>query len=654
MCGLAGLWRMFADWQGDRLRSVTEDMADAIRHRGPDGGGVWVDAQAGISLGHRRLAIVDLSPTGAQPMASHDGRYQLVFNGEIYNFPELRAELAGTGTVFRSSGDTEVMLEAFSRWGVLAACKRMAGMFAFALWDRSERSLTLGRDRLGKKPLYVAQLGTTWAFASEIKSLRRIPGFSPEVSPSAIAEFLRYGYVGEGACILQGVCKVQPGQLLRIASSGDVWRETFWSLAPKASASRHFQFEDQVEAKETLLQLLGDATRARMVADVPLGAFLSGGIDSGLTVALMQRAGLGTTRTFSIGFEEATHDEAPVARQVAAHLGTQHTELYVTQKQALDMVPRLADIFDEPFADSSQIPTALLAQLARQYVTVALTGDGGDEAFGGYLRYRNEEALTGWLYGLPSGVRHGMSAALAALPGAAWDGVARVLPARRRPRFLGSKVAKLSRALRLDSAQARARQYLCYWDPQSIMSAAAWAQVSSTDDIVIPAGLHSSEAMQYWETLHYLPGDLLTKMDRATMAASLEARSPLLDHRVVEFAWQLAPELKAGRKALKYLLRQALFDFVPREIVDLPKQGFSVPIGAWMTSQLRPFAEDMLDFSYKHLDHLLDRDAVKSLWAEHLRGASGHTEKLWCVIMLSQWWQRWQGVETGGAGAKAL
>lgn len=641
MCGLVGVWRARPGWSEGLLKDTVDAMADAIRHRGPDGSGVWCDPEQEIGLGHRRLAIVDLSPLGAQPMVSHSGRYVLVFNGEIYNFPEIRAELAKANVQVRSTGDTEVMLEAFVLWGVPATCRRMAGMFAFALWDRQQRVLTLGRDRLGKKPLYVLANAEGVAFASELKALRRLPGFSAELDPHALVDFFRFGYVNEHHCVLQGVSKVLPGEIVSIRGAGLIEREVYWQLQAVAQAQRRYGLGDETSAKHELISRLQVATRSRMLADVPLGAFLSGGIDSGLVVAMMQQAGMGTTRTFSIGFEEASHDEAPVARAVAKHLGTDHTELYVTQDQALALVPQMADVFDEPFADASQIPTTLLAHLARRHVTVALTGDGGDEAFGGYLRYRNEQGLAGKLYQLPPALRHLCASALRTVPANAWDAAAQLVPKRRRPRFLASKVSKLSRALDLDSRDDRAREYLSIWRPAQLLQPNLLTDGVSRGDIDIPPGLASSEAMQYWETMHYLPGDLLTKMDRATMHASLEARSPLLDHRVVEFAWMLDPQLKAGSRSLKYLLRQALFDFVPRELVDLPKQGFSVPVGAWMRAQLRPFVEDLLDHSRVHLSHVLKSDEVDRVWHAHLRGTAGQTEKIWTVAMFSLWARRW-------------
>lgn len=641
MCGLVGLWRQGGQDDDASLRSLVSGMADAIAHRGPDDQGIWSDAEAQLSLGHRRLAIVDLSSAGHQPMHSHDGRFVIVFNGEIYNFKALRQELGALGVNFRSSSDTEVMLAGFSVWGVRKTVERLAGMFAFALWDQVQRCLHLCRDRLGKKPLYVMRDGAGLAFASELKAFWRLPGFKPDLSPEAVEGFFRFGYVAENLCIFENCFKVQPGELVTVGAGFSLQRERYWSLADVAVAGQRARITDMQEAKQGLLDVLRGATRERMVADVPLGAFLSGGIDSGLVVALMQEAGQGRTRTFSIGFEESSHDEAPVAKAVAAHLGTDHTELYVSQRQAMELVPRLADVFDEPFADASQIPTALLAALTRRHVTVAMTGDGGDEAFGGYVRYRNELGALGHLYGMPRALREGMAASLLTVPSGAWDGAAKLFPARRRPRFLASKVHKLSRALACSNPDERGRLFLTLWERGQPLNSPPGGRseewFAAPHDLALPA----SERMQFWEAQHYLPGDLLVKMDRATMASSLEARSPLLDHRVVEFAWRLMPELKAGPAALKHVLRETLFDYVPRQLVDLPKQGFSVPIGHWMLDELRPFAEEALAYGRENLSAWLDWTCIDSAWKAHVGGTLGYVERLWAVLMFAHWHRRW-------------
>ncbi|WP_428505812.1 asparagine synthase (glutamine-hydrolyzing) [Roseateles sp.] len=639
MCGLVGL--VGIGGEAAELQAQAQAMADALRHRGPDDQGLWVDENGPVALGHRRLAIVDLSPLGHQPMQSADGRFVLVFNGEIYNFQALRAELVALGYPFRSRSDTEVMLAGFMHWGREATLQRLAGMFALALWDRQERSLLLARDRLGKKPLYVARRGAGLAFASELKALWTLPGFAPQVSAEAVEGFFRYGYVADNLCVFEGCFKLQPGEWLLWRANAAEQRGRFWNLAETVRQGQGARIGSLEEAKRGLEEVLALATSERMVADVPLGAFLSGGIDSGLVVSQMQRAGLGQTRSFSIAFEEASHNEAPVAAAVARHLGCAHTELLVSQGDALALVPQLAEIFDEPFADASMIPTTLLSRLARQHVTVALTGDGGDEAFGGYLRYRGEDGAVGALLGLPMPLRQLLAAALDAPSAARWEQLARWLPAHKRPRFLGQKVHKLTRALRCSDVDARARLFLTLWTEGQPLrhppGGQSELQLSSPSEL----GLLGSERMQYWETGHYLSGDLLVKMDRATMSASLEARSPLLDHRVVAFAWRLQAELKAGPHMLKRVLRELLFERVPRELIDLPKQGFSVPLGPWLLQELRPWAESQWDYVRTELGEWLDADRVSACWQAHQRGAPGQVDRLWAVLMFAAWHQRW-------------
>lgn len=642
MCGIVGFLTTARIWSEQRAPAVIGAMAGSIAHRGPDDKGVWLDAAGHVGLGQRRLAIVDLSPGGHQPMVSANDRFVLVFNGEIYNHGDLRDELTALGCRFRSSSDTEVLLEAIAHWGVVPACERLRGMYAFAVWNRETRRLWLARDRLGKKPLYVHHDGSGGvAFASELKAFWHFPGFSPTLNPQALAEYFRYGYVADHLAIFSGVDKVMPGTVLEIALAQPARVHRYWSLAEVAERGAANRLVDVPEAEERLLELLRDATRRRMLADVPLGAFLSGGVDSGLVVSLMQEANSAKVKTFSIGFRDSGFDEAPVARAVARHLGTDHTEFYVTDADAQNLVPRLPDIFDEPFADPSQIPTHLLAKLARHQVAVALTGDGGDESFGGYSRYRNRHGLVGTLCAMPRPVRLALAAGLGAVPAGVWDALVSAIPSRRRPRFIVSKVTKVAQAMQLESAAERGKAYLSFWAPDHVLVDPP--ELPLADPFAPQGGLHDgcSEAMQFWETLHYLPGDLLAKMDRATMAASLEARSPLLDHLVVELAWRLPPEMKASRVATKRILRNLLFRYVPRELVDLPKQGFSAPIGRWLATGLREWAESQLSYGGVHLRHLLKWDVIALAWRQHLSGRAGFADKLWIVIMFCAWHQRW-------------
>lgn len=616
-------------------------MTAAIAHRGPDAAGHWIATEDGVALGHRRLAIVDLTPSGAQPMHSHDGELVITFNGEIYNFPEIRDELARNGVTIKSTGDTEVLIEAISLWGVAPTCRRLSGMFAFAVWNMATKTLTLARDRFGKKPLYFSTDEASTSFSSELKSLATSDKFDRTLSEEAIADFFQFGYVSEHHCIFKKARKVKPAEIVTISPDGSLTSETYWSLQANISPTRRFNIIDLPEAKSELIRILSKATKQRMAADVPLGAFLSGGIDSGLVVSLMQQQAVRPTRTFSIGFETASHDEAPVAKAVARHLNTDHTELYISERAAQDVVPEMADIFDEPFADSSQIPTTLLAKLARQHVTVALTGDGGDEAFGGYHRYRSSTGMAGLLFQLPAPMRSGLSHGLSSIPSTAWERLASVIPSNKRPRFLASKVSKLARSLRIDDAAERGKQFLTIWNPSDILQESFLSNLRSRHSEVSHQFAAASEAMQFWESTHYLPGDLLVKMDRASMHSSLEARSPLLDHNVVEFAWQLDPELKAGKRALKYILRQALFDFVPPSLVDLPKQGFSVPIGLWLRTSLRPFTEEMLAYCARDLGHIVRNEPIQAAWQALLRGEATQADKVWSVLMFALWYRRW-------------
>jgi asparagine synthase (glutamine-hydrolysing) len=619
-------------------------MVGSLAHRGPDDRGIWLEPSAKIGLGQTRLAIVDLSPGGHQPMVSADGRFVLAFNGEIYNHGELSLELKRAGCSFRSASDTEVLLEAIARWGPVETCERLIGMFAFAVWDRSSRRLWLGRDRLGKKPLYLCKddKGAV-AFGSELKPFWHIPGFRPRIDKLALREFFRYSYVPDHVSIFKGVDKVMPGTVVEIAGQNTVFVHAYWQLKDVVDRQSRRRILDIDDAEESLLSLLRDATRRRMLSDVPLGAFLSGGVDSSLVVSLMQEACMARVKTFSIGFHESAFDEAPVARATARHLGTEHTEFYVSQEDAQNAVPTLPEIFDEPFADASQIPTYLLARLARTKVTVALTGDGGDEAFGGYLRYRNPTGLIAALYQAPRPLRHAVAGAIARVPGSLWDGLALAIPASRRPRFVASKAAKLARTMFQDDVSERGKTFLSFWKPDEVLLNGAGPHAS--DPYVIPECLADSpsEIMQFWETQHYLSGDLLAKVDRATMAASLEARSPLLDHRIVELAWQLPPDMKASATVTKRILRRLLARYVPDDIVNLPKQGFSVPIGRWLRDGLRDWAESVLSYGRTSTADLLDWGTIDAVWSEHLSGRNGHAEKLWIVLMFCAWHEQWFG-----------
>ena len=642
MCGLTGFWDRRSASGGEELDAAVRRMGETLRHRGPDDGGSWVEAASGVALGFRRLAIIDLSPAGHQPMVSADGRYVIAFNGEIYNYRELRAELALPAGRWRGSSDTEAMLEGFSRWGIAATLERLVGMFAIALWDRRERRLHLMRDRLGIKPLYWARFGPLVLFASELKALRAHPGWRPELDRDAMGAYLRFAYVPAPHTIYRGVRKLEPGCLLTIGGEGDERSAPFWSLGAVVAQGRAARRDlADGEAIEALDRLLREAVGRRMVADVPLGAFLSGGIDSSAVVALMQAQSARPVRSFTIGFHEAAYNEADQAKAVARHLGTDHTELYVEAGQARDVIPRLPDHYDEPFADSSQIPTVLVAELTRRHVTVALSGDGGDEIFAGYNRYVWAAALWRRLGWLPAPLRGAAGGLLRALPPAAWDSLFALIPSGARPRLAGDKLHKLAAILRADGADGLYRGLVSQWDdPAQLLAEGREPRGLLSDPAVAHAVPDFVERMRYVDTLTYLPDDVLTKVDRATMAVGLEARVPLIDHRVVAFAWGLPARMLIRGGVSKWLLRQVLYRYVPPALVERPKMGFGVPIDFWLRGSLRDWAEDLLAEPALRETGLAP-GPIRARWREHLAGGRNWQHPLWVILMLQAWRRRW-------------
>jgi asparagine synthase (glutamine-hydrolysing) len=631
VCGIAGFLDEERAGDPDWLARVATAMADSLAHRGPDRGAAWVDADAGLAFGHRRLAIVDLSPAGDQPMVSACGRYVIAYNGEMFNAAELRAgiEAARGPHRWRGHSDTEAMLEAVATWGVAATAQRLIGMFAFAVWDRQARTLWLVRDRLGIKPLYVTTGGGAFCFGSELKALRAAPGFAAALDADAAADFFRLGYVPAPGCILAGVRKLAPGEVLELPWRGAPRSSRFWTLAETIAAARAAP-QDAGEALEQLDALLRDSVRRRLVADVKLGVFLSGGIDSSTVAALMQATAGRAVRSFSLGFAEQGFDEAPHARAVARHLGTEHTELYVTEADALAVIPELPFWFDEPFADASAVPTLLLARLARRHVTVALSGDGGDELFAGYPRYAQARRGLALFAAVPRPARR-----LAARVSRAVAGGARV-PARGAGRALGDRAADL---LELADAGALYERHLSRWPVPPTRAgggggalARAWHAVPVED---------AGERMQAVDTLTYLPDDILTKLDRATMATALEARVPLLDHRVVAFAWSLPAGLKRRDGKGKWLLRQLLARHVPPALTERPKQGFELPVGAWLKGALRDWAEDLLAPVLAGRDPLLQAAPVAAAWQRHQQGVRDCGSELWAVLSFLAWQRRW-------------
>lgn len=637
MCGIAGLFDFNHHLSGADMRQQVAAMAETLLHRGPDQGGLWEDEAAGIALGHRRLSIQDLSPAGAQPMGSSDGRFVIVYNGEGYNAAELRADLAAGGTAFRGHSDTEVLVEGFAAWGVEETIKRFNGMFAFAAWDRRERQLILGRDRLGIKPLYWSIRDGRAAFASELKALRADTGWNPDLNHDAVAAFLRHNYIPAPHTIYRDVFKLEPGHLLTVAADGTCHDQAYWS-ARRAALTDTINI-GEAEAINRLETLLADAVQRQMVSDVPLGAFLSGGIDSSVVVALM-RAGGAKVRTFSIGFAESEYDESHHAAEVARHLGTDHTELRFSERHLLDLVPRMAQVYDEPFSDSSQLPTLLLSQLARQHLTVALTGDGGDEVFAGYNRYfwgRKLRRLTA----VPMALRSLAARALTAVPTWAWDRAFDLLPPHRRPPQPGDKLHKLATVLTLND-MGLYRRLVSHWEqPNQIVRSGSEPDGPLWDESWQRDFPNPVARMQALDTVTYLPDDILVKVDRASMAASLETRVPLLDHRVLEFAWTLPRPLLVRNGGGKWLLRQVLHRHVPPPLVDRPKMGFGIPIGQWLKGPLRPWAEDLLDPSRMEEAGVLYPAPIQRCWREHLSGQRNWQYPLWDVLMLEAWRRHW-------------
>lgn len=637
MCGITGFIDLKRRSEAAVLRAAALGMADTLRHRGPDMGGAWVDEAAGIALGFRRLAILDLSPAGHQPMTSADGRFVIVYNGECYNFAELRAELGAAGHSFRGRSDTEVVLEGCAKWGVEPTVRRMVGMFAFALWDRMERRLWLVRDRLGIKPLYYGIVGDLFLFGSELKALRAKEGWTPEVDRDALTAFLRFNYVPAPQSIYRGIGKLEPGCFVEYAPGAAPQVTRYWDMAEVASQAQRGIGE--TEALREGEALLADAVRRRMVADVPLGALLSGGVDSTAVVALMQAASDRPVRSFTIGFEEAAYDEAEDARAVARHLGTEHTELYLSPQHALDLIPKLPDWYDEPFADSSALPTFLVSQLARRDVTVALSGDGGDEVFLGYNRYRAADTAWRRVAGTPRALRQLAARGIAALPAERWDRLAGVLPAARRPRNPGDKLHKLARLLTQDNVDAVYASLVSHWeDPAALVPGGRERRSRAWDKAIVIADF--AERMAFLDTATYLPDDILAKVDRASMAVSLEVRVPFLDHRVVEFAWRLPKTMRLRGGTTKWLLRRILDKHVPRELVERPKMGFAVPLDSWLRGPLRDWAETLLDEKRLAAEGWFEPAPIRRAWAKHLAGRGNAQQALWGVLMAQAWLER--------------
>lgn len=644
MCGIAGFLGPAAE--ANRLGRIARQMGDAICHRGPDDRGEWVDADAGVALAHRRLSIVDLSPAGHQPMTSACGRWVIVFNGEIYNHGEIRRalEAAGQAPPWRGHSDTEVLLAAVAAHGLAHALERCVGMFAFALWDCRDRTLVLARDRLGEKPLYYGRVGQYFLFASELEALRRHPAWVADIDRDALCLLLRHNCIPAPHSIYRGIRKLLPGTYLVLRPPGaDGEIVAYWRASEHALAGASAPFEGSAgEAVERVEHLIRQSLAGQMMADVPLGAFLSGGVDSSTVVALMQQMSARPVRTFSIGFEVAGYDEAPHAKAIARHLGTDHTELYVTAGDALDVVPRLATLYDEPFADSSQIPTYLVAMLARRHVTVSLSGDGGDELFAGYNRYTIAARLWPALDRVPAAVRRSMARLLTRAGPGTWNRVlepgVRLLPRRYRIALPGDRLHKAADVVGLDSLDALYRGLVSHWPaPERVVIGGREPETLLTRPGAC-ADIHDPiRRMMLLDALTYLPDDILVKVDRASMAVSLESRVPFLDHRLVEFSMRLPLAILHRDGRSKWPLRAILDRYVPRALIDRPKMGFGVPIADWLRGPLREWAESLLAQSRLQREGYFEPAEVRAAWADHLSGRRNLQYRLWDILMFQAW-----------------
>lgn len=618
MCGIVGFWDPKEKFSIDE--KLAEHMAKEISLRGPDSHGTWADHQHGITLAHRRLSIVDLSPAGHQPMESPSGRFVIVYNGEVFNAAELKNSLGNIS--LKGHSDTEIMLSCFDAWGIEESVKKFIGMFAFAVWDKQTKVLTLVRDRIGIKPLYFGYMNGVWLFGSQPKSLMPHPAWKTSLNKKAVKEFLSFGYVPETSCIFENLQKLKPGTIAQLHSDGELTHTIYWDLADEITKAKtqHIQKTDQ-EWIETTHTLLKDSVKRRCEADVPLGAFLSGGIDSSLVVSLMQSQSVEPIKTFSIGFLEKNYNEAPYAKQIADHLETDHHEFYVTAKQAQEVIPNLATMFDEPFADVSQIPTYLVSKLASEHVTVSLSGDGGDELFAGYNRYTIGQKLWNYKTKTPAFLKK-LIPHLRHLPLGFWNILEKI------PGTSNHLAGKIDRGIKLLEGK---NLIDCYR-----MLVNHWELEIDTPFRVHPDLQDSIENFQYWDMLTYLPSDILTKVDRASMQASLEARVPLLDHRLISLAWQLPQHLKLRDGQGKWVLREILKTYIPEEFFNRPKMGFGVPIDAWLRKDLKSWAQESLKTS--NLEEFdLPKKTIQATWDRHQSGSHNEQYKLWLVLMLQQW-----------------
>jgi asparagine synthase (glutamine-hydrolysing) len=655
MCGITGI---FGNLRKDELARSIHKMSATLTHRGPDDAGTWIDEESGIAFGHQRLSIVDLSSAGHQPMVSPCGRFSVTFNGEIYNHLQLREKLSNSKykQSWKGHSDTETLVSAFSQWGIEKTLDQLVGMFSIAVWDLKNKKLYLIRDRFGEKPLYYGWSNGVFLFGSELKALRSYKGFNNTIDRNVLSLYMQYMYVPSPYSIFKDVYKLDPGCILEIDDSGraqppkqitssvfdakGVCIKQWYSLSEVAKSSQNNLIEDEGEAIELLEKTLLESVQSQLISDVPLGAFLSGGIDSSTIVALMSKACNHPVKTFTIGFEESAFNEAIYAKEVAKHLGTDHHELYVTARNAFEVIPSLASLYDEPFADSSQIPTYLVSKLARQHVTVSLSGDAGDELFGGYNRYLWGERVWSKLKWMPPIMRQTLGTVIQKLPTSTWDVAGHLLPNKYRVASMGDKAHRMSYRLKtVNSLDDMYRSLVTEgFNADSLVYSDNCILKTKLDNPNIILGIDDSEhRMMLWDTLTYLPDDILTKVDRAAMNVSLETRIPFLDHRVAELAWRLPLNMKIKNGEGKWPIRQVLYNYVPKELIERPKAGFAVPVGQWLREPLYEWANDLLDESRIRKEGYFNPELVKNIWSQHLNKNYDWTPQLWAILMFQSW-----------------
>lgn len=644
MCGLTGLYTFNPRPDRANLHNVATRMNNALITRGPDNGDIWQDPDLPLILGHRRLSIIDISESGHQPMESSSSRYIITYNGEIYNFKSLRMELEQDFKIkFRGNSDTETLLHAIEHWGIEVALSKINGMFAFALWDRKAKALYFARDRMGKKPLYIGWAGSTLVFGSELKSLCAHPDFRRDIDRASLTSYMRFGYVPAPLCIYQQVWQLPAGSMialdLRMLRSGQDLKpfiESYWSHKDALITARQNPVENPDNAINEFEELLTTCVQERMISDVPLGAFLSGGIDSSSIVALMQKNSSEPIKTYSIGFKEAGFNEAEYAKEIASHLGTDHHELYVEAKDSLSVVEKMPIMFDEPFADTSAIPTYLISKFARESVTVALSGDGGDEMLGGYNRHISAPKAWNTVNNIPANLRKPLGQIITSISPSLWD---KLRPSR--PQF-GAHMHKFAGILDKTGESDVYLSLVSHWKtPKTFVQDGKESVIPLVDPDLHIDDLNFPETMMYWDTISYLSGDILTKVDRASMAVSLEARAPLLDTRIYDYVWRLPMDVKIRGGQGKWLLRQVLHKHVPESLFDRPKQGFSVPIAEWLRGDLKDWAQELLNEDRLRKQGLLNYLIIGNLWEEHQKGRGNHAQKLWTVLMFQAWHKEW-------------